>query len=230
MDMRTTQLGTTFSYPPLRDQCAAIWGAVAWPGKKAGFAVVAAMHHKEHLGNHDIHLLDEFESFNVEELVRQCRVLDRKYGICLYAWRHEDALDRWVGDWKHDAASKFIQQINRGQDDSRYFRLNSTAILEMEYPYHYLLPQIKSLLNPERVQLNLKEGLSLMYLYDISGNEDEIAELKFGAYPAIEALGFLVVEMRKCMSAADQRARALDRGDDCNPYRNHPLEFGRRTG
>jgi hypothetical protein len=70
-----------------------------------------------------------------------------------------------------------------------------------------------------------------MYLYEISGNEDEIAELKFGEFPAIEALGFLVVEMRKCMSVADQRARALDRGtDDCDPYENNPLDYGRRTG
>lgn len=230
MDIRTTQLGTTFAYPPLRDQCAAIWGAVAWPGKKPGFVTIAAMHHKEHLRNHDIHLLDEFESFNVEELVRQCQVLDRKYDICLYAYRHEDVLDRWVGDYQHDAASKFIQEINKDQDDSRCFHLNSTTILEMDHPYHYLLPQIKALLNPERPQLNLKQGLSRAYLYEISGNEDEIAELEFGAYPAIEALGFLVVEMRKCMSVADQKARAMDRGDDYDPYHNNPLDFGRRTG
>jgi len=216
MDMRTTKLGTTFSDPSVRAQCAAIWGAVAWPGKEqAGFAIVAAMYREEHLGNYDIYLLDEFESYDVRDLVRQCRVLDMKYEIHLYdyRYRHNEALYRWVGDGQHDAASRFIQEINKSQDQSRRFRLRSTPILEMEHPYHYMLPQIRELLNPKRQQLFIKDSMVWAYLNEIGDKEDQIAHLEIGSYPAIEALGFLVVEMRKCMSVADQRARISNPAD-----------------
>ena len=67
----------------------------AGEGRRAGWVI------RYHMGNHDVYLLDEFESFDMRQLVRQCGVLDFKY-----------APDRWVGDYHNDAASLFIDEMN----------------------------------------------------------------------------------------------------------------------
>ena len=176
----------------LRDQCKAIWGAVAWPGKRPGCAVVIGMDRKEHLGNHDIYLLDEFESFDLRKLVRQCGALDLKYSP-----------DRWIGQWDNDAASRFIQEMNaeheqgnRSNSKARRhkFTLKPTPMLEMEHVYPFILPQIKALVDPNRRRLFLHDSKVATYLGDIEGSE--IAEMAVGEFPAIESLAFGVIEMR----------------------------------
>ncbi|MBL7190031.1 MAG: hypothetical protein ISS70_27200 [Phycisphaerae bacterium] len=119
----------TLNSVELRDQCKAIWGGVAWPGKRPGCAVVIGMDRKMHLGSHDVYLLDEFESFDTRKLVRQCGVRDLKYSP-----------DRWIGEWNNDAASRFIQDMNAEYEQGnhsnskvhrRKFTLKPTPILEM---------------------------------------------------------------------------------------------------
>ncbi len=154
-DFKKAELGHTFSYRELRNQCSAVWGGVSWPGKRPGFAVVVGMDHKLHLDSLDVFLLEEFESFDIRKLVRQCGVLDLKYHISIHRSYSFDSSDRWIGDYKHDAASRFIQERNEelqrghGRDDPSpgpRFNLDSTSMLEMEKGlYSFILPQIKEL-------------------------------------------------------------------------------------
>ena len=236
VDLRTTKLGHTFRYTELLNHCRAIWGAVAWPAKLAGFAVVIGMGHEPHFDSHDIYLLEEFESYDMRQLIRQCGVLDLKYSISLSRSYRPGESGQWIGDYENDAASRFIQEMN-DETTSRHFGLNSTPMLEMERPYQYMLPQIKELLESERRQLYLKNSKITNYLSEIE--ENEIAELEFGEYSSIEALAFAVIEMRNYIRSQEQFAHLpkhdpwddniLLRGMKCDPYAHRVSDFGRRS-
>lgn len=162
-----------------------IYGGVGIPGKQPGFAVVVGMSHERHFDNHDIYLLDEFESADMRELIKQCGVLDYKYKPAI-----------WVGDSKNNAADRFIKEMNKDFESSRRsFGLSLTQILDMEQPYSYILPKLKWLLDEDRRQLFLKESKVADYLATIE--PPKIPEMEFGDFPAIEALAFAVIEMRR---------------------------------
>jgi hypothetical protein len=196
-DLKETSLGQPFERKDLKHCCKAIYAGVAWPGKRPGFAVVIAMDKEEHFDNHDICLLDEYESFDTRELVRQCGVLDHKYQP-----------QRWIGDSRNNAADRFIREMNselESREDSqarivgaterrRRFNVCSTQMLNMEQLYPYILPHIKSLLDKDRRQLFVKDSSVLNYLSAVEPSE--IATLEFGDFPAVEALAFAVLEMR----------------------------------
>ena len=162
--------------------------------------------HKRHLDSYDAYLLEEFESFDLRKLVRQCGALDVKYGISLSSSYRPDSPGRWIGDYKNDAASRFIEQINAEQkrdgsvEGREPFSLTPTLMLEMENLYSFILPQIKDLLKPERRMLFLKDSKIVSYLSEIE--DAQISELELGAYPSIEALAFAVIELR---DAEDER-------------------------
>jgi len=207
MEAKTIKLGQEFSQEELKLKFKAIYGGVAWPGKRPGFAVVTAMGHAEHFDNFDIFLLDEYESFDMRELVRQCGVLDFKYLPSL-----------WFGDGLNNAADLFIKEMNRETENKEQERLTSislsfdrttniaplhrrqfnvcpTPILDMHHPFPYILPKIKRLLDKERRQLFMEGSKILDYLAGIQ--TQEISSMEFGEFPAIEALGFAVIEMRQ---------------------------------
>jgi hypothetical protein len=180
-NLRTSELGSGLTYWQSEFQSKSIFGGVSVPGKNPGFAVVIATVNEEHFGSQDICLVDEFESFDLRQLIQKCLEFDLKY-----------APKMWIGDGKHDAADRFITEMNVGS--KRQFSLTSTAMLGMENPYSYIIPQIKDLLCEDRRQLYLKNSKIINYLSGIQ--ENEIAELELGDYPAIEALAFAVIEMR----------------------------------
>ena len=187
-ELKKAELGKTFEIKALNKCCKAVYGGVSWPGKRPGFAVIIAMDRTCHIDNHDVCLLDEFESFDINELVRQCGVLDFKY-----------LPGQWIGDWKNDAAWPFIQEMNNELQSKnitygRQLSLGWTPMFDMEQFYPYILAEIRRLLATNHRQLYLKDSKIRSYLSEIK--EDEIAELERGAYPAIEALAFAVIEMR----------------------------------
>ncbi|UCE38601.1 MAG: hypothetical protein JSW00_05060 [Thermoplasmata archaeon] len=206
MDIKTSEIGKNISQRELKRQCKAVWGGVSWPGERPGFAVVLAMHRIPHFDNHDIYLLDEFETFDMRQLVQQCGVLDFKYQP-----------SRWIGDRRNDAADHFIQDMNneytaRDYPDTqnlneyglpkaeesvnqrRSFCLCPTQLLDMKPLYPCLIYEIKFLLDEKRRQLFLKDSKIKNYMRI---EESEQATLEYGAYPAIEALAFTVIEMRR---------------------------------
>jgi hypothetical protein len=165
-----------------------IYGGVAWPGKRAGFCVIVLMDDKPHFDSHDVCVLAEFESYSTRELVRQIGVLDNTY-----------MPDRWIGDNRNDAADAFVKELQQdGDRDRRRSKLMFvyTSMLEMEYFYRYALDEIKRLTQKERKMLYLKESAVLRYLSEII-DEEMITELKYGDYPAIEALAYAVITIMK---------------------------------
>jgi len=176
-------LGHTFTSDDLDWHYPYRLAAVRYPDKRPGFAVVvgmARMHEDD--GERDIHLLAEAESPDLRELVRQCGVLHHRYQP-----------QRWVGDGKHKAGNRFIRELNAERQSSLHVR--STAMLDMERPYEYLLPSLKALLTEDRRHLFLKDSRIVEYLSGIL--PDEIPFLPPGAYPAIEALAFAVIELQR---------------------------------
>lgn len=195
IDYRKTQIGEVLNKNEMRGRCLTVWGGVAWPGKRPGFVVVLLMDNKQHLGGHDIFLIDEFESFDTRELVRQIGAMDVKYGILGYEQYDPESMDSWIGDNTNDAADSFIAEMN-DQIDRKHEQmiLSYTMLLEMKNVYSYILPFIKDLLNTEKRLLFLKDSKVIDYLSEIE--EIDMAELKIGDYPAIEALGFTAIEMQ----------------------------------
>jgi len=191
MELEKARLGQDLTTEELKTRYKQIYGGVAWPiGKRPGFAVIIGMAHERHLDNHDIYLLDEFESSDTRELVRQCAALDCKYQPA-----------RWIGDSRNDAADRFITEANNElhvpenpRRDRRHFYVCSTRMLEMKCPYQFMLPKLKWLLDKDRRQLFLKDSQVVNYLSEIEPNE--IAALEFGDFPSIEAMAFAVDEMR----------------------------------
>ena len=190
-NIKTSELGHTFNHIELRNQCRVIWGGVSWPGKREGFAVVVAMGYKTQPDKYEIYLLDEYESFDMRELIKQCFVLDFKYSP-----------ERWIGDYKNDAAAKFIYESNQNNSNTREnrFSITPTAMLEMENLYSYILPQIKGL--SQHSQLFLKDSKIANYLSAI--RENEISVFEPGEYPAIEALAFVALEMRRYIESQEK--------------------------
>jgi hypothetical protein len=175
MDIKTAPLGRKFTPIELKNQCKAVYGAVAWPGKQPGFVVVLAIVYSQEQDNWQIYLLDEFESFDMQELIRQCVVLNSKYEPCM-----------WVGDTTNDSAEEFMCEMTLG------FYLSETDLVEMEPFYPYVLGKLKEFLNREHRRLFLKDSKVLNYMAEIE--RDEEAELKRGDFPALEAVIYATVE------------------------------------
>ncbi len=124
MDNQTAKLTEKKETQDLEDRFTRIYGAVAFPGKRPGFAVVVGMIKEEHFESHDIYLIDEFESVDMRELIRQCGVLDYKYKP-----------EEWIGNRLNDAADRFINEMNEDFKSSRRtFSLSLTPILDMNKP------------------------------------------------------------------------------------------------
>jgi hypothetical protein len=174
----------------------AVFGGVSWPGKRPGFAVVVAMDKHRRFESYDVCLLAEYESSSVRQLVRQSGgVLDYQYEPI-----------QWVGDWKNDAADKFIREMNaeRTKQETKFSPI-LTPILEMEWPYPFMLDELKRLLAEKRRALFLKDSAIINYLSEIAF--EDIADLKLGDYPAIEALCFAVFSMKDSIYAKQTKPK-----------------------
>jgi hypothetical protein len=223
IDLSKIELGHAYTRRELLNYFRAVWGGVSFPAKRPGFAVVVGMGYEPHFDSHDVFLLDEYESWDLRQLIRQCGALEVKYGISLSRVYRPDLSGRWIGDYKNAAASRFIDEINAEQkrdgsvEGREPLSLTRTALLEMENLYSFILPQLKDLLTAERRQLYLKGCKILSYLSEIE--DAAICELELGDYPAIEALAFAVLELR---DTEDQRKNSF--GQQPYHYDYDPLD------
>ena len=92
-ELKEAELGREFDIRQLQVCCRAIYGGVAWPGKRPGFVVVLAMARDRQTGEWEIYILDEFESSSYREILRHCEALNSKYEP-----------EMWVGDTTDDSA------------------------------------------------------------------------------------------------------------------------------
>jgi len=230
MDIRTSKLGSHIEYVDMIDATQAIWGGIAWPAgdkgdAKKGYIVVVGACKERHPGGYELCILDEFESFDVRDLVRQCVAMDLKYWV---SWRRIDQSGdpegRWLADETHDAARDFLAEVNeefrreprlhRSLQKPREIRIRHTALLEKEHLYDFLLPQIKLWLQPDRKLLYTKESIVALYLNVFeSSSAIDISGLKIGYCPAIEALGYVTVELQNYLKRQEVEHRYDDSGD-----------------
>jgi len=183
-DLKAAELGYTHEVRwEMNKCCRAIFGGVSWPGKRPGYAVIVAMDKFRRFESYEVCILAEYESTSVRELVRQCGVLDYQYEP-----------KKFIGDWKNDAADKFIREMNSERTKQEHkFSVNLTPMLEMENLYPYMLDELKRLLDANRRMLFLKDAKVVNYLSEIEA--EDIASLELGEYPAIEATCFGVLTM-----------------------------------
>jgi len=186
-DVREAPFGTYFHRSALKSCCRVVYGAVAWPHRNPGYAVVLAV--SRSLGTIEDYwqmvLLVETESFDTRELVRACGKLNTE-------WEP----DIWVGDVNNGSAEGFIDEMN--QESKLQFNLGTAYLLNMDGKgkrmspmYPRLLGMIKSLIKAKQRQLFLKDRKVVNYL---PVRPDEIVEIE-GTVPAIEALGLAVDEV-----------------------------------
>lgn len=176
-DVKNAKLGGPFERRALKNCCKAVYGGVSWPDKRPGFAVVVAMNHAFAPEIYEICLLEEFESFDMRELIRQCGLLHSKYEPY-----------RWFGDTRNDSAEEFMFEM---RDDSG-FRLSETDLTEKEPFYDYVLGKLKELRDEEHRRLFLKNSKVRNYMAEIE--QGQVAELKRGDFPPLEALIYAAVE------------------------------------
>ena len=224
VDLKTIELGHTFDYKELQERFRLIYGGVSFPGRRPGFTCIVGMTPERHFDSHNLYLLDEYESFDMRKLVRQCFALDRKSFISFNGYDRTDLPGRWLGPGKNDAAEMLINEMNDefnkdNSDDYPFthnFSLNPSLLYEMKDLYPYLLSEIKSLVDSDSQQLFLKDSIVANYLSGIMTGE--VVDLQLGDFPAIEALGVVVAEMRKDDLATRQSMRFRHR--NFNAYAN----------
>lgn len=164
-----------------------IYGGVAWPGKRPGFAVIVAQRKEPPW---DLVLLDEVEAPDIRALVRACGGFDFFYKP-----------DGWLGDPENAAACRFVREMNAENREAhapgRAFHLRRSPALDLKNPFDYIYPTVKKLLAQQR--LILKEGKAKEYMGHPQASD--LPALEWGDWPAIEALAFVVLELDRVRDA-----------------------------
>jgi len=186
-EVREAPFGTYFHRSELKNCCRMVYGAVAWPNRNPGFAVILAV--SRSLGRFGVYyemvLLAEAESFDTRELVRACGRLDTE-------WEP----DIWVGDVNNGSAEEIVNEMN--QKSEQQLNLGTAYLLNMDGKgrrmspmYPHILGIIKPRIAAKGRQLFLKESRAANWLQPI--RIEDIAEIE-GTLPAVEALGLAVDE------------------------------------
>ncbi len=225
-NIRTSRLGQHIEYVDMIDATQAVWGGIAWPCEdRAGYIVVVGACKERRPGGYELCVLDDYESFDVRKLVRQCVAMDLKYWV---SWRRIDQSGdpegRWLADETHDAARDFLREANdefrresrlyQSLQKPRKIRIRHTALLEKEYLYDFLLPQIKLWLQPDRMLLYLKDSKVALHLQEFDAiDASDISGLKIGDHPAVEALGYVTVELQNYLKRQQVEHREEDTFD-----------------
>jgi hypothetical protein len=226
IDIRTSKLGQYIEYVDMIDATQAVWGGIAWPCEdRAGYIIVVGACKERHPGGYELCVLDDYESFDVRELIRQCVAMDLKYWV---SWRRIDQSGdpegRWLADETHDAARDFLTEANeefrresrlhQSLQKPRQIRIRHTALLEKERLYDFLLPQIKLWLQPDRMLLYLKDSKVALHLQGFDAiDASDISGLKIGYCPAIEALGYVTVELQNYLKRQEVEHREDETSD-----------------
>jgi len=189
--VETAPLGHPFTPRELEQQCRAIIGAVAWPGKRPGFGLVLAVTGGRDGQPYGFYLLDEAEDGDLLKLVLKCDGLDSRY-----------APERWIGDNRKTAAQQAMgrvaeaKQPKSGESVRALTYVCSTALVEDDGPYQYAVPMLKTLLREEDRQLFIKDSRVREYLRQI--DEADLPSLQRGDFPAIEALAYAAQAAEEC--------------------------------
>ena len=186
-EVKDLPMGHVWRHDDLAQHFQTIRGGVAFPGKNPGYAVVVGLHGTSayRICGRDVYVLGEFESADLGELLRQCSVLSSMYSLS-HGYQEERFL--WIGDDQNRAARALRDELAIGPS------LYQTPILDMPQPYTYMLPMLKGLLREDRRILFLKDSKVRNHMSAVRA--EDLSELEFGAFPAIEALAIVVAGLR----------------------------------
>lgn len=165
---------------------------VAWPGKEVGYAVVLGLARETVHHPYSAYVIDEYESGDIADLIRQCCVLDAKWSP-----------DRWMGNRDNEAAQMILWQVvsKYALEHGNWRGLSICPPIYMEHkrPYEYMIPQIKDMLKLqvygeiEIRKLYLKGCMAVPRLQTL--DTQDLTEFKWGERPHIEALAFAALEI-----------------------------------
>ncbi|MFC1652482.1 hypothetical protein ACFL3F_02070 [Planctomycetota bacterium] len=189
-ELKDTKIGEITKQKTLENLFEQIIGAVAWPGENPGFVVVLGISYDWSANGNGICVLDEAESNDMRDLLRECDRLQDLYRLQL-----------WTGDGEDGAYLGFY----RGTSDFDVpWVYRDPQYEEIDRPYAFLLPHIRKQLNPSDRHLFLRESRTASYLAQVVPTE--IHAMNWGAFPAIEALGMGVIELTESASYCDIEA------------------------
>jgi len=127
----------------------------------------------------NLYVLAEFESDDMEALILGCKALDCRFSP-----------NKWFGDSERTEVVQILSEVNRDGGKSLHISPLWPWLLEAKDPYQPMLSAIHRLLKTERKRLFLRGSVVGTSLNEIK--RDEIYELRFGHFPAIEALAIAV--------------------------------------
>jgi hypothetical protein len=203
----------------LREHFAAVMGGVAYPNRRPGFAVVAGLCRPRDKDDFEAHVLAEAESHDLDELLRSCRGLAKRFRP---AGTLRTELFRWIGAGEHVGANEILWRLNK-DPDFRYDQLSieTTTLIDGPQPYLSMLPTLSQYTHPDRKRLYLHGSKAEPAMNEIP--PDEVAETRLGEYPAVEALAFVVDALREWLDCPPTETVG-----DTNPYRKWKRFSGRR--
>ncbi len=189
-EARKLPLGYQWDPLDLRETYAYRFGGIAWPGKDQGFGVVIGVLEKRQRSGQpwrEFHVLAECESWSHKTLLLKCLDLHWRYAVAGWVTNRADA--------GGDAATQELREKNGAAYDFQHTPATFWTEHPEAAPYAYLVNGlIEELVAGGDKRLYLKNDKAAEQLHAL--RKDEIPLLAAGTYPAIEALGFALIEAR----------------------------------
>lgn len=160
-----------------------IVGGISFPGIRPGFIVIVG--ELRQVTDRKFILLDEYESFDVENLIVRAAALDLYYKP-----------EKWVSGELDKATTKLLMENNRqlSQPGSRRLRIVPSRIVGLEDEmFRYVYPKLKKIAG-ENGELDISKGKMLLNYLSLP-QDSEISTVRLGDYPSIEALCFATMEL-----------------------------------
>lgn len=178
-----------------------IAGGIGWPGIRPGFLVVVAEEFQltPFLPNM-IHILEEFESDDIDVLLKRCLELNEKY-----------LSEYWHASDKDKASMEYVSLFNR--------ELTRKVRVWPAIEFGLSLNIVRRRMQRENETLILGEQGQLLRSYLLEIPQDAVINGKHEMYPAVSALGAVV-------SAFDLFKAVNETGQDEKEEDFDPLRFG----
>ena len=165
-----------------KDRFSRILGGLAWPGKNPGFAIVVGESYEidKTLQKRHYHILAEYESQSVGDLIRRCA--EFRVNLCASPFYGDDE-KRWAMDILRKSRIGLYITAAPYHDDPTAFEGYLLTIRELTHPVK------------KRLHFGSKSHLPAL-LAALSANDIvATAKVAFEQHPAIAALGYAVTAL-----------------------------------
>jgi len=174
-----------------------IVGGISFPGTKPGFIVIVG--ELKQPNDRKFILFDEYESFDVENLIIRAFALDLYYKP-----------EKWVSGELDKATTKLLMENNRqiSQPGARRLRIVPSRIVGLENEmFRYVYPKLKRMTG-ENGELDISKGKMILNYMSLP-QDSEVGTVRFGDYPAIESLCFCAMELEEYKKHGGTAGKAI---------------------